>query len=75
MIDLDQVRRMRCVGDDVDLSVVVVVEDQVASLVTELNTTAVERDQHGLPGSQRRINRCHPAVFVHQPPVGRARQV
>src|SRR5262245_13709404 len=47
-------RRVRGgVGDDVNLDMVVVLQHEGASLVPELDTVAVERDERGLPGPQR----------------------
>ena len=40
------------VGNSVDLGVVVVLEDQVASLVPELDTVAVERNQRRIARAQ-----------------------
>src|SRR5215475_578474 len=49
----------------------VVLQNEVASLVPELDTIAVERDERGLPGPQRGVDRGGSCVFVDEAPVGK----
>jgi hypothetical protein len=51
-------------GDHVDLGVVIVLEDQVVSLIAELDTVSIERDQNGLPGPECRIDWPDSGVLV-----------
>ena len=55
---------IRCgVGHHIHLRVAVVLKNDVAPLVPELDATAVERDEHRLSGSDRHVDWCDPAVL------------